>query len=314
MRGGGLTNPASSTKLHYSPMPPLLDISSPIWKTNGIYAACNVVGFAISLATGSHVHLDLIGTGAFALATIPAFLQHDAPAHVQWSSYAVAIWGTKLASFLFLRAIQVGHDQRLEDLLSSPVGTFQFWFVTMIWNVLCSMPYLLGLSAVSSGIAPGMSNNFLKVGGLIYASGLGIETLADFQKWFFKKANPGKFCDVGLWGISQHPNYFGNLVLWLGILVMNVPWLIESVAAPPLVPITSNSAISNAFCTGVNWFWRFRRLIVALVSPWFMWTLFSSQASGSMTKSVSLAKSKYKDVPEYEKYINEVPLIIPKFW
>lgn len=310
---GGSFSTASSTKLQYSPMIPLLDLSNPFWKANGIYAACNAVGFAISLATGSHVHLDLIGTGAFALAAVPALVQQNAPMHAQWSSYAVAIWGTKLASFLFFRATQVGHDKRLEDLLSTPAGTFQFWFITMVWNVLCSMPYLLGLSSASSGIFAGGGVNFLRAGGLIYSVGLGIETLADFQKWFFKRANPGTFCDVGLWGISQHPNYFGNLVLWFGILVMNVPWLIESVSTPPLL-LTSNGGIGNVFCTCVNWVWRCRRLIVALVSPWFMWTLFSSQASGAMTNSVSLANSKFGNVPAYEKYVSEVPLIIPKFW
>jgi steroid 5-alpha reductase family enzyme len=156
-----------------------------------------VVGFVISLATGSHVHLDFIGTGAFAVAAWPGIF--STVPHFQWSSFAVVIWATKLSSFLFYRATLVGHDMRLEEVLNSFSGVFGFWFVTFMWNVCCSCAYLLGRSSTKSNPV------FVKVGGLIYLAGLCIETLADAQKWFFKQANPGQFCNVGLWSISQHP-------------------------------------------------------------------------------------------------------------
>lgn len=192
---------SSTTQLQYSPLIPFTDLSSPIWKANSVYAACSAAGFLISVATGSHVHLDLIGTGSFAAAALPGILKENAPIHVQWSSYAVFVWAAKLASFLFYRAIQVGNDKRLEGLLLTSTGTFQFWLITLVWNIFCSMPYLLGLNSVGSGI--GGSTRFLQTGGILYVIGLCIETLADFQKLWFKKSNPGKFCSVGLWSTSQ---------------------------------------------------------------------------------------------------------------
>ncbi|CAJ1937860.1 unnamed protein product [Cylindrotheca closterium] len=284
------------------------------------YVCTNVVGFLISVATGSHLHLDLIGTGAFALATIPTFLQDNVALHSQWSSWAVAVWGTKLAGFLFFRATQTGHDKRLEEVLLTTTGTFQFWLVTFVWNAFCSLPYLLGLCNTGGGVG-GADGMVLKAGGAVYALGLGIETIADLQKYFFKRANPGKFCNAGLWGISQHPNYLGNLILWFGILVMNAPWLIESsMSATPLftgAPTTDGAGIIGLLVGGlkssVNWLWRCRRLIVALVSPLFMWQLFNSQASGTMMNTVELAKSKYGNDPAYKDYIENVPLIFPKF-
>lgn len=323
-RGGPMMDSSSTTKLSVANDPmmiPILDFSNPLWKANGIFLCSNVIGFLISAATGSHLHLDLIGTGAFALATIPTLLQENVPLHAQWSSWAVAVWGAKLAGFLFFRATQTGHDKRLEGQLSTAFGAFQFWLVTFVWNVFCSMPYLLGLcNRGTSGIGGGADAMVLTAGGALFALGLGIESIADLQKYLFKRVNPGKFCNAGLWGISQHPNYLGNLILWFGVLVMNAPWLIESMSAPPLftvvLPTDGASTIGlliGSLKSSVNWLWRCRRLIVAMVSPWLMWQLFSSQASGSMTNSVELANAKYGDDPAYKDYIENIPLIFPKF-
>jgi protein-S-isoprenylcysteine O-methyltransferase Ste14 len=142
--------------------------------------------------------------------------------------------------------------------------TFSFCLFMLLWNVCCSLPYLLGMSSMTKNGHP----LFLKAGrGTLFLVGLMIETLADAQKWFFKQSNPGQFCNVGLWSISQHPNFFGNLVLWAGIFLVNVPALID--------PTPSSD--------GSIWrkMWSYRRLLLALISPIFMWNLFSGQEQGS---------------------------------
>lgn len=44
----------------------------PLWNAMGIYGGVNALGFLISVVSGSHLHLDLLGTGAFAIASIPS--------------------------------------------------------------------------------------------------------------------------------------------------------------------------------------------------------------------------------------------------
>jgi steroid 5-alpha reductase family enzyme len=94
-----------------------------------------------------------------------------------------------------------------------------------------------------------------------------IETLADAQNWFFKQSNPDQFCIVGLWSISQHPNFIGNLVLWAGIFLVNDPALIDP--AP-----SSDGSIWRKL-------WSYWQLLLALILLIFMWNLFSGQEQGS---------------------------------
>ena len=42
-----------------------------------------------------------------------------------------------------------------------------------------------------------------------------VEITADVQKTVWVKAGrPGVFCDVGVWQLSRHPNYFGEILQW----------------------------------------------------------------------------------------------------
>lgn len=264
--------------------------NSPFVLSSIIYAMTNVLGFVISIFTGSHLHLDLLGTGAFTLASLPNILAPSST-RVLISSSAVGIWGAKLASFLFFRALKVKTDVRLEDTLSTTGGTTSFWFISLLWGVICSLPHTLGSTSSIEG-----SPVTLTIGVIVYMLGLLTETKADFQKWSFKENNPGKFCNEGLWSISQHPNFFGNLLIWSGIYIMNVDSLIQ--------PMGEDGGI-------ISQVWGTRRAWIALLSPLFMWTLFYGQSSGAITNTLELASKKYGSDASYQSYIKNVPLIIP---
>ena len=54
--------------------------------------------------------------------------------------------------------------------------------------------------------------------------GLSIEIIADYQKTVFRRniENKDKFITTGLWSLSRHPNYFGEILLWTGVAVMSI--------------------------------------------------------------------------------------------
>jgi steroid 5-alpha reductase family enzyme len=259
---------------------------APFRTSTSILAIANMIGCLISVLTHSHLHIDLIGTGAFALVGLyPILFAADVATtgngRILWSSAAVTAWGTKLASFLFYRALVLQHDARLTSTLSTATGMVAFWTISFVWGLVCSLPHTLGTMSA----APAQSTPTV-LGILLFAVGMVIETLADAQKWRFKATHPaGQYCNVGLWSMSQHPNFFGNLVLWAGIFILNLPALVRSK----------------------------RILALALLGPMFMTTLFYGQATGRVTDAVQMAAARYANQVGYAQYIAETPLIVPNF-
>lgn len=313
IRGGQQQRPPSKTGTTTTTTAPLhVSVAAfdnvPFLQYNTIMVLANALGFVISVATKTQIHLDLVGTGAFALASIPSLVVSDIP-RIQFSAAFVTLWGTKLASFLFLRALKIGEDKRLQDTLSTVSGTFFFWAVSLAWGVLCSLPHSLGIT--SNYDVPILSSPCSLAGCLLFVLGITIETTADVQKWIFKAKNPGQFCKSGLWSFSQHPNFLGNILLWTGIFLFNARALIE----PP--PAITEAAAAAAATGGAGIFqtiWRYRRLALALISPLMMYNFFSGQANGTISNSQELAMKKYGKDPEYLKYIETVPKIFPKLW
>lgn len=57
-------------------------------------------------------------------------------------------------------------------------------------------------------------------GFIVCISSATIQLIADKQIHDFRAANPGKYCNVGLWKHGRHPNYFGEIQFWWGIWIM----------------------------------------------------------------------------------------------
>ena len=52
---------------------------------------------------------------------------------------------------------------------------------------------------------------------------IAIETIADLQLHaFISRRQPGSFINSGLWGWSRHPNYFGELGFWWGLMLFGI--------------------------------------------------------------------------------------------
>jgi steroid 5-alpha reductase family enzyme len=60
----------------------------------------------------------------------------------------------------------------------------------------------------------------------VWACGYALESLADVQKLRFASQQRGSVCNVGLWRYSRHPNYFGEWLVWTGLVLAALPsWM-----------------------------------------------------------------------------------------
>jgi len=93
----------------------------------------------------------------------------------------------------------------------------------MLWAWIVSLP----VTFVNS--VPGQEQPAIGVadalGWAASVLGFAFQVVADLQKYNFRAdpANRGKFCAIGVWRISRHPNYFGEMAMWWGIWVSACP-------------------------------------------------------------------------------------------
>lgn len=87
------------------------------------------------------------------------------------------------------------------------------------------MPTLLVFVALVPAIFAVLGNagtNILSyIAYFIILLGTGLEIVADTQMHKFKNngANKGKVMNIGLWKYSRHPNYLGEITVWVGVFV-----------------------------------------------------------------------------------------------
>ena len=132
-------------------------------------------------------------------------------------SLLIIIWATRLGSFLFIRIKKAGEDIRFREIKKSPSRFFMTWTLQGMWVSICSACSLAG---ISNGI---IINNLFYIGLSIFIAGFTIEIIADNQKTKFRMnpINKDRFINSGLWKYSRHPNYLGEITLWLGISVIS---------------------------------------------------------------------------------------------
>lgn len=128
---------------------------------------------------------------------------------------AVLIWAIRLGGFLFIRIRKQKKDDRFDTMRNSFFKFLGFWLLQgiTVWIVL--IPAIL------------FEGNYYVAGLAIWFIGLLIESFADAQKFAFKKnvKNKSEFIQSGLWKYSRHPNYFGEILCWIGIYVFAGVWL-----------------------------------------------------------------------------------------
>ena len=191
----------------------------------GIWAfVINWVAFIPAYLKQTEKFYDLIGafTNSSTILIAAAFSQPLSLRGVIVTLF-VTIWAVRLGTFLFKRISQDGKDQRFDAIKPVFVRFLNAWTLQALWVILTTAA---AITVVTSGRDSALGA-FAYVGIALWVIGFGIEVIADSQKKAFRAdpANKGRFITGGLWSWSRHPNYFGEILLWLGIAVIALPVL-----------------------------------------------------------------------------------------
>ena len=248
--------------------------------------ACAVVAFAVnwlafipSALAQKDTYYDTVGALTY-LSVIGYSTYHSAPLDTRAIVVAVmvGIWTVRLGSFLFMRIhASGGADERFEKIKKNPPRFLVAWTLQAVWVIFTASAALLIITSESA--AP--LGLFFWAGAAIWVIGFAFEVIADDQKRRFKKdpGNKGKFIKSGLWAWSQHPNYFGEITLWTGILVMAIPLL-------------------------SGWSW------LAVISPIFVYLLLTRISGVNLLDGIG--KDRWGDDPAYQQYRKNTPVLFPR--
>ncbi|MEM7335561.1 MAG: DUF1295 domain-containing protein [Chloroflexota bacterium] len=189
----------------------------------------------------------------------------------------ILVWAIRLGTFLYRRIHKDGKDGRFDHLKPHFFRFLNVWTIQALWVTFTALAAFIAIT--SANRAP--IGTFAIVGTLIWLIGFGIEVTADNQKTQFRNDpnNKGKFITTGLWARSRHPNYFGEIVLWFGIMIIAIPVL-------------------------QGWQW------IALISPIFV-TILLMRVSG-VPLLEDRADKKWGGQTDYEEYKKNTPVLVPK--
>ena len=250
-----------------------------------VFAACVALAFVVqwvafvpAFRRQTERFFDLTGSLTFIAVAITAVVL--SPVRDERSLLLLAIivvWAARLGAFLFRRIRRAGKDGRFDSLKPSATRFLAVWSVQGLWVSLTLAAALAAITATTReplGISSAL-------GFAIWLVGFVIEAVADRQKSRFRadQANRDRFIDDGLWSWSRHPNYFGEIVLWLGVAVIAVPVL-----------------------SG----WQ----LLTLVSPLFVFLLLTRISGVPMLERRS--DDRWGGQPDYESYKQRTPVLVPR--
>jgi steroid 5-alpha reductase family enzyme len=255
-----------------------------------IILLCASVSFAVhwiiavpSLITSSEKYFDFTGMIATLLVITTAMFAlinsgHQASIRATIVAIFVSVWTLRLGTFLYKRIVKSGEDKRFREIKKSLTKFLMTWTLSALWVFLTTVNAITIIAL--NPLEP--VDVFFALGTSLWILGFGFEAVADRQKKRFSELpeNKDKFITQGLWSISRHPNYFGEIILWTGIAIISFPLLSD---------------------------WQF----VTLVSPVFVFLLLT-RISG-LPFLEDKAEKKWGNDKDYIAYKNKTPVLVPFF-
>jgi steroid 5-alpha reductase family enzyme len=203
---------------------PRLAASLPLWQVVALAdVAATVVVFAFSvLLDNSSVYDPYWSVAPMVIAPALAVVGSAPQARRALVTALVLVWGARL-TYNWARGWHgLAHeDWRYAEHRRRGKG---YWVISFVGFHL--VPTLLVLGGCAS-LLPALVTGREPLGALdlaalvVTAGAIGVETVADRQLLAFRRSSPPpeRILDTGLWSLSRHPNYLGEIGTWWGLVL-----------------------------------------------------------------------------------------------
>ena len=187
---------------------------------------------------GCEVSIDLLWFyGISFIATALSCIVPECSARVKLMAAMQLVWATRLGTFLATRPAggsqtgnsyagvtkKVQRDQWLD---------FNYTLIAGLWRVCTCIPLWLRAAKKQPHDLSEQQQAEVKVqlpwqciaGAACWLVGLATEAVADLQKIKWAHEHPGQFVNTGLWTVVRHPNYLGEILVWVGHFIVGAPY------------------------------------------------------------------------------------------
>ena len=237
-------------------------IPSYVFRTEKYYDICGTLAYVLVLLTAIYLTTLASESSLYTRSILVIAL--------------VLIWALRLGFFLFIRVLKAGEDRRFREVKQKFSGFLVWWTLSALWVFLTTVNALV---MIINNVS--YHNDYYFYFGLVlWVAGFSFEVIADEQKRRFRlqSSNKDQFISTGLWSISRHPNYFGEILLWIGMAVI-------------------------AFPTLQGW------QHVSLISPIFIYLLLTRMSGVNLLEKY--ADEKWGGDESYQIYKRDTPVLIP---
>jgi len=148
----------------------------------------------------------------------------------------VCVWGIRLATYIGMRHKEEDYRYIYLRKAMSKWGAPGYYLLSFVFIFMLQAALAVGVNytclyttANSSAMSAAAGTDKMEwndwVGLGLFASGFIMESMADRQLQQHisdEDPNKGKFCKLGFWRYSRHPNYFGDALLWWGLFMFSL--------------------------------------------------------------------------------------------
>lgn len=130
------------------------------------------------------------------------------------------LWTLRLGGFLFFRIVKHKKDSRFDQIKTDPIQFSVAWLLSAAWTFITLSGALIAITSSQQTALNAQDAALL----CAWIAAFSLEAIADWQKLRFKQQkNTVPFIRHGLWRYSRHPNYFGEILMWIFVAGLSIP-------------------------------------------------------------------------------------------